>query len=133
QRCEILANITFSKWMGRSWTLQEGALNPFVYFQFADGAVNVLDLLKNPTQPEPTLSIHPARLRRVGLSETTSSLKWAWSCEQRRRRKSYQPRSPHISMPEKMIYEGLYTACTAALHNSGHFAARAYFTAPLHD
>lgn len=31
-RCELLARISFSNWMGRCWTLQEGTLNQFVFF-----------------------------------------------------------------------------------------------------
>lgn len=36
---EILARVTFSGWMGRSWTLQEGAMSPYVHFQCEDGAI----------------------------------------------------------------------------------------------
>ena len=38
---EILLRIVCSKWMGRLWTLQEGALARKLFFQFADGPYDV--------------------------------------------------------------------------------------------
>ena len=39
--CELLAYLAYSSWMGRSWTLQEGAIGRVTYFQFADGALTL--------------------------------------------------------------------------------------------
>jgi hypothetical protein len=119
QRCELLAHIIFSNWMGRSWTLQEGALNRYVYFQFADGAINILDVLPKPDRLQTQIAIHPARFRRVSVYETLRAVKWAWD-----HKKSNQHRSQlELSITdtlEKKIYKTLYTWCTEALHNSGY-------------
>ena len=39
--CELLARLAYSSWMGRSWTLQEGAIGRATYFQCADGALTL--------------------------------------------------------------------------------------------
>ena len=39
--CELLARLAYSSWMGRSWTLQEGAIGGSTYFQCADGAITL--------------------------------------------------------------------------------------------
>ena len=39
--CELLARLAYSSWMGRSWTLQEGAIGRATYFQCADGAMTL--------------------------------------------------------------------------------------------
>ena len=39
--CEVLARLAYSSWMGRSWTLQEGAIGRATYFQCADGAMTL--------------------------------------------------------------------------------------------
>ena len=39
--CELLVRLAYSSWMGRSWTLQEGAIGRATYFQCADGAVTL--------------------------------------------------------------------------------------------
>ena len=39
--CELLAHLAYSSWMGRSWTLQEGAIGRATYFQCADGALTL--------------------------------------------------------------------------------------------
>ncbi|KAK6433211.1 hypothetical protein LTR95_010612 [Oleoguttula sp. CCFEE 5521] len=41
---QILARIFTSRWLGRVWTLQEGALAKKLYFQFADKAVSLTEL-----------------------------------------------------------------------------------------
>ena len=38
---ELMARLAYSSWMGRSWTLQEGAIGRATYFQCADGAVTL--------------------------------------------------------------------------------------------
>ena len=38
---ELLARLAYSSWMGRSWTLQEGAIGRATYFQCADGAMTL--------------------------------------------------------------------------------------------
>ena len=38
---ELMARLACSSWMGRSWTLQEGAIGRATYFQCADGAVTL--------------------------------------------------------------------------------------------
>ena len=38
---ELLARLAYSSWMGRSWTLQEGAIGRVTYFQCADGAMTL--------------------------------------------------------------------------------------------
>ena len=38
---ELMARLAWSSWMGRSWTLQEGAIGRATYFQCADGAVTL--------------------------------------------------------------------------------------------
>ena len=38
---ELIARLAYSSWMGRSWTLQEGAIGRATYFQCADGAVTL--------------------------------------------------------------------------------------------
>ena len=45
--CEILARLAYSSWMGRSWTLQEGAIGRATYFQCADGAMTL-----QPSRPD---------------------------------------------------------------------------------
>ncbi|KAF2799828.1 hypothetical protein K505DRAFT_47583 [Melanomma pulvis-pyrius CBS 109.77] len=123
-RSELLAHITFSNWMGRSWTLQEGALNPFVYFQFADGAVNLLDTIPSlGSSNKTTISVHPAAFRLVGLRDTLKSLKWAW-----RKRRTYQPAgSEAFPQFEQHIYETLHQCCMSSLHASGYNTAKNYF------
>lgn len=37
--CELVARLANSSWMGRSWTLQEGAIGRATYFQCTDGAL----------------------------------------------------------------------------------------------
>ena len=39
--CELLTRLAYSSWMGRSWTLQEGAIGRAAYFQCADGAMTL--------------------------------------------------------------------------------------------
>ena len=47
---ELLGRLAYSSWMGRSWTLQEGAIGRATYFQCADGAMTlerpILDILQ---------------------------------------------------------------------------------------
>ena len=38
---ELMARLAHSSWMGRSWTLQEGAIGRATYFQCADGAITL--------------------------------------------------------------------------------------------
>lgn len=38
---ELLGRLAYSSWMGRSWTLQEGAIGRATYFQCADGAMTL--------------------------------------------------------------------------------------------
>ena len=38
---ELMARLACSSWMGRSWTLQEGAIGRATYFQCADGAITL--------------------------------------------------------------------------------------------
>ena len=45
--CELLARLAYSSWMGRSWTLQEGAIGRATYFQCADGAMTL-----QPSRPD---------------------------------------------------------------------------------
>jgi hypothetical protein len=44
---EQLVRIYTSGWMRRLWTLQEGALAKSLYFQFADKAVSIVELMNN--------------------------------------------------------------------------------------
>jgi hypothetical protein len=44
---EKIARIFTSGWVRRLWTLQEGALAPSLYFQFADEAVSLIELRKS--------------------------------------------------------------------------------------
>ena len=39
--CDLLARLAYSSWMGRIWTLQEGAIGRATYFQGADGALTL--------------------------------------------------------------------------------------------
>ena len=38
---ELMARLAYSSWMGRSWTLQEGAIGRATYFQCADSAITL--------------------------------------------------------------------------------------------
>ncbi|KAL8733740.1 MAG: hypothetical protein Q9166_001933 [cf. Caloplaca sp. 2 TL-2023] len=44
---EVFAQVSCSSWMRRLWTLQEGRLARTVWFQFANGAVNVKNVFDN--------------------------------------------------------------------------------------
>jgi hypothetical protein len=119
--CELLANVAFCNWMGRSWTLQEGAINPYVYFQFADGAFNVLDLLPRPDtyRNQWSFAIHPARFKRASLTDNLWSIHWTWkhgSPDWKDANSSFSP--TYIS--EINIYAALYDYCTRSLHSSGN-------------
>ncbi|ORY14044.1 hypothetical protein BCR34DRAFT_586079 [Clohesyomyces aquaticus] len=114
-KTELLARINFSRWMGRCWTLQEGALSPYSYFQCADGAINVLD-------------VFPSSLRKLSrrchytsltLSDLRSSVRARW----------FSPRSSGTmsahdlsitDMLEDTIYATLYCSIRNSMHISAH-------------
>ncbi|KAF2267175.1 hypothetical protein CC78DRAFT_566334 [Lojkania enalia] len=110
---ELLARIAFSNWMGRSWTLQEGALSPFVYFQFADGAINLLDILPRSSNKVPSpLVLHPVRFRLAGVHDALVSILWAW-------RHGNGMRAPNSSPEHFIIYCQLYSFCMSSFHVTG--------------
>ncbi|KAF2475458.1 uncharacterized protein BDR25DRAFT_340204 [Lindgomyces ingoldianus] len=124
---EMLARISFSNWMGRCWTLQEGALSPYVYFQCADGAINILSALPRPRFPQ-NLFIHPASFRLTDLSGTLQSLKWTWQHST----ELHHYNSCHIrGNIEQLIYNTLYSLCTTSLHISGQSKAQNFYKLPL--
>jgi hypothetical protein len=131
QRCEILAHIAFCNWMGRCWTFQESALNQFVYLQFADGALNILDRMPDPSEyhsdPLKMGSLDITRLRYQGLTATLHSLTWPYRhiLTNKKPLKSTSRHSPDF---EAVIYETLHKICTSSFHASGHYSAENYFS-----
>ena len=81
--CELLARLAYSSWMGRSWTLQEGAIGRATYFQCADGAMTLqrsrLDILQRGLLSMALLGFRELRsvlrhkTRRINFSESAIS------------------------------------------------------------
>ncbi|KAF2106821.1 hypothetical protein BDV96DRAFT_654382 [Lophiotrema nucula] len=111
---EILARIAFCNWIGRSWTLQEGALSPFVYFQFADGAINLLDAMRHPDVTLSNELLHPAAFRLTSLAGTLRSMYWT-----SKRRRRYGGNQKNNFSYEGHIYSALYKYCTSNLNSYG--------------
>ncbi|KAF2748506.1 hypothetical protein M011DRAFT_351170 [Sporormia fimetaria CBS 119925] len=118
QRSERLAHILFSPWMGRSWTLQEGALNRHVYFQFSDGAYNVNDLVPNDGQPLTNNDWYPARFVRLSLGESMKSFMWAWKSSRNSSKRTDETVAV-VANFESFIFKTLHRKCIQALHRSG--------------
>ena len=68
--CELLVRIAYSSWMGRSWTLQEGAIGQATYFQCADGALT----LERPRSYSVQQS--PLSLMKLGFRGARSTVKY---------------------------------------------------------
>ncbi|CAN9226918.1 unnamed protein product [Alternaria alternata] len=105
---EIFSRITFSAWMGRSWTLQEGALSPHVYFQCLDGAFCPRYGFSDP---------HAFDYRLVPLFDHLKALRWfqnlrpLWKDALREQRRD--------RLKEDFIFTPLLNACARSYFKFG--------------
>ncbi|KAF2008145.1 hypothetical protein P154DRAFT_516866 [Amniculicola lignicola CBS 123094] len=115
---EVLAKIYYSNWMGRSWTYQEGSLTPYVYFQFADGALSPLASLPDDEEwsddsIEEFLWSSKIPTFRTTTSKAYQSLLHRISVFGRQKRHFTSTRLIEFS-----IYKQLYANLTLSLHLS---------------
>ncbi|OCL05977.1 hypothetical protein AOQ84DRAFT_412145 [Glonium stellatum] len=151
QKSELLARINYSGWMGRCWTLQEGALTPFCYFQCADGALNPLAHFPQWLEDEDLMDSSLAKFRLMTLWQATKifrsfprsiSKKWkppsvwgpwfnaqlnVWSVTLSMRRKAKMPTKPCQDIMEEMVYRSMFNTCIRYLHVSGYSRSNAFF------
>jgi hypothetical protein len=124
QQSEILAQILFSNWMGRSWTLQEGAISPYVYFQFADGALNFFDLPR-PSYRRSFFPLHPAKFRHMHVGDDLGSIQWA--LKDKFRRKPPDRTFKDTKALSTFFYEYLYAKCLQSMHTKAHDGPLNYY------
>jgi hypothetical protein len=123
QDIEILAQIIFSSWMGRSWTLQEGALSAYVYFQFADGALNFFDMPR-PYDYRSFLPLHPSKFRHMNLADDLGSIQWA--LKEKFCGKAFSNTSKATEECTEFLYGILHNKLIASLHSKAHTYATNY-------
>ncbi|KAF2748343.1 hypothetical protein M011DRAFT_476361 [Sporormia fimetaria CBS 119925] len=110
--CEVLLNIAFCNWIGRSWTLQEAGLNLSVFFQFADGAYNFLDVGPSTISSE----IYTARFRRFGILDSLKS--WVWANDHAAAEPSMSRDMKIKRRGEIWLHRQLHDECCRTVHHS---------------
>ena len=150
QKSEILARINYSAWMGRCWTLQEGALTPFCYFQCADGVLNPLAHFPQWLEDEDFMDSFLAKFRLMNFWQATKSVRsFPWSISKKWKLPSaWGPWFAHFDLcglistmrrddkksvrrcqvlMEDMVYRSMFNTCIRSLHVSGYSRSNAFF------
>ena len=122
-REEIVARITFSAWMGRSWTLQEGALSPYVYFQCVDGVFCPRFHFRKRDDVENSPNVHAFTHRLVSLRDHLRSLRWSLHLLPLWKRispgRENRTRKPSYAIGEHFVFKPLFSACAKSYFKLG--------------